>query len=80
VTKLIRFVRDEFAISVLLIEHHMSLVMGICERVIVLDGGVLIADDVPQAVQNNPHVVAAYLGEPDPEIDEAIEHHHAITS
>jgi branched-chain amino acid transport system ATP-binding protein len=79
VTKLIRFVRDEFDISVLLIEHHMSLVMGICERVVVLDGGVLIADDVPQAVQNNPHVIAAYLGEPDPEIDEAIEHHHAIT-
>jgi branched-chain amino acid transport system ATP-binding protein len=78
VTKLIRFVRDEFDISVLLIEHHMSLVMGICERVIVLDGGVLIADDVPQAVQNNPHVIAAYLGEPDPELDEAIEHHHAL--
>jgi branched-chain amino acid transport system ATP-binding protein len=78
VTKLIRFVRDEFDISVLLIEHHMSLVMGICERVVVLDGGVLIADDVPQAVQNNPHVVAAYLGEPDPELDEAIEHHHAV--
>jgi branched-chain amino acid transport system ATP-binding protein len=78
VTKLIRFVRDRFEISVLLIEHHMSLVMGICERVIVLDGGVLIADDVPSAIQNNAHVIAAYLGEPDPELDEAIEHGHAV--
>ena len=78
VTRLIRSVRDQFDISVLLIEHHMSLVMGICERVIVLDGGVLLADDVPQAVQNNPHVVAAYLGEPDPELDEAIEQGHAV--
>ncbi len=78
VTQTIRFVRDEFGLTVLLIEHHMSLVMGICERVIVLDGGVKIADDVPQRVQNNPHVVAAYLGEPDPEIDEAIAHGAAV--
>ncbi|MDQ3814210.1 MAG: ABC transporter ATP-binding protein [Armatimonadota bacterium] len=72
VTETIHLVRSQFDLTVLLIEHHMSVVMGICERVMVLDGGVKIADDVPTAVQNNPHVIAAYLGEPDDEVDEAI--------
>ncbi len=51
-----------FGISVLLIEHHVDLIMSVAHRVTVLDYGVVIASDTPDAVQNNPRVIEAYFG------------------
>ena len=61
-TETIRRIRDEFNIAVLLIEHDMSLVMGICEEITVLDYGRVIARGDGKAIRNNPKVIAAYLG------------------
>ena len=61
--ELIAFVRKQFDLTVLLIEHDMHLVMGICERIYVLDHGQLIADGTPTEIRANPKVVEAYLGE-----------------
>lgn len=61
--KTIRFVRDIFNISILLIEHDMSLVMGICEKIYVLNYGMLLAEGSPDEVKNNPDVIKAYLGD-----------------
>ena len=64
--RLIQFIKDKFQISVLLVEHDMQVVMGICERIAVLDYGVKIAMGKPDEIRANSKVVEAYLGAPTP--------------
>lgn len=66
---LIRFIQEKFKISILLVEHDMKVVMGICQRIAVLEYGVKIAEGTPEEIQRNSAVIKAYLGTEEEEVE-----------
>jgi branched-chain amino acid transport system ATP-binding protein len=60
---LVRWVRDQFNVTIWIIEHQMRVIMGICERIKVIDFGRTIAEGTPEQIRSNPRVIEAYLGE-----------------
>jgi len=63
--RLLKQLREQYGLTLLLVEHHMALVMELCERIVVLVQGEKIAEGSPQEIRDNPSVIEAYLGAPD---------------